>query len=265
MKIMAVDDERLGLANLTSLLTETMPEAEVTGFIRPTEAFSYLSENKVDIAFLDIEMGSWSGIELAKKCKDICPQVNIIFVTGHSQYTMDAFKIHASGYLLKPVHAQDLKAEISNLRHPLASSSFSRVRVQTFGNFEIFVDDKPLKLPQAKCRECLAYLIDRKGARVTRSELASVLWEEKPYDRTTQNNLHRVISDLMKVLKEKGIKEILIKTRSELAINTALVDCDYYRAVSGDISRMNTFMGEYMSNYSWAEFTLGGLIQNKNK
>lgn len=90
MKMMVVDDEKLAVENLVKMLRKERPDAEIAVFLEPQEAFAYLAENVVDVAFLDIEMGAFSGIDLAKKCKDLCPTVNIIFVTGYSQYSMDA-------------------------------------------------------------------------------------------------------------------------------------------------------------------------------
>lgn len=261
MRIIAVDDEELAVDNIKSLLEQVQPDAEIIGFTEPDEAFQYLSKNIVDIAFLDIEMGEYTGLELAKKCKDLCPRINIIFVTGYSQYTMDALKLHVSGYLMKPVRAKELYEEIENLRHPVNPVVTKRVRVQTFGSFEIFADGKPLHLATAKSREAIAYLVDRKGARVTFPELATILWEDRPYDRVLQNNIHRIISDLLKSLNNLGIADIVIKTRKDIAIDPDKISCDYYAAINGDMKQMNAFAGEYMSNYSWAEFTLGELCR----
>lgn len=263
--MIAVDDERLALDHLVKTLKRVEPAAEVAAFTHPAEALDYLGQAGVDIAFLDVEMEEINGVSLAKSCKERCPYVNIIFVTGHSQYMNEAFKLHASGYLMKPVRERDLRAEIDNLRFPPAAAPARRVRVQTFGHFEVFVDGKPLDFPRAKSKECLAYLIDRKGARVTVAEIASVLWEDKTDDSATQNNAHQVIFTLMKALKDAGIEDIVLKSRRELAIDTAKVDCDYYAATAGDGAGLSAFTGEYMTNYSWAEYTLGELLRKKKQ
>lgn len=265
MKILAVDDEKLVLNELVSRIKAVLPEAEVSGFTQSTEAFRWLSEHSAQIAFLDIEMNQMNGLVLAKNCKDLCPNINIIFVTGYDQYTLEAIKLHPSGYLLKPVCEQQLRAELDNLLYPLKTSVAGRVRIQTFGNFEIFVDGRPLVIPIQKCRECLAYLVDRKGARVTVAELAALFWQDVPYNKRVQNNTHRIISDTVKYVKNAGISQILIRHRGEIAIDTEQVDCDYYRFLKGDVSQINAFRGEYMTNYSWAEFTLAELVKkNKN-
>lgn len=261
MNIMVVDDERVVVDHMLGLLKQVEPEAVTAGFTKAEDACSYLQENPVDIAFLDIEMGEMDGIGLARRCRDLCPEVNLIFVTSYpeSEYMMDAFRLHASGCLLKPVSVEDVQEEIRNLRYPPAPAAPRRVRIQTFGNFEIFLDGKPVDLPRTKCRECLAYLVDRKGARVSMRELASILWGDKLYDRKVQNSTHQVIHALMKTLEKAGIQDIIIKSRRELAIDLEKVDCDYYAALNGDLAQINAFTGEYMTNYSWAEFTLGVL------
>lgn len=264
MKIMVVDDEELAVESLVKILYRELPYAEIITFLKSKEAFDYLAANRVDIALLDIEMGAFSGIALAKKCKDLCPAVNIIFVTGFSEYTLDALRLHVSGYLMKPVRAEDLRVELNNLRHPLPLPGH-RVRIQTFGDFEVFVDGKPLKVARRKCKECLAYLVDRKGAGVGFAQLTSVLWEGQALDRSAQKNTHKVISDLIKALKNVGADNILNKTHMDIAIDMDSVDCDYFSVIRGEMTWMNIFTGEYMANYSWAELTLGELIEIKQR
>ena len=263
MNIMVVDDERLVMDHMLGLVKRVAPDAVAVGFTEPEDACSYLLENRVDIVFLDVEMGELGGITLAERCKELCPEINLIFVTGYSQYMKEAFRLHASGYLMKPVSEEELRDELDNLRYPLPKEQDRRVKIQTFGNFEIFLNGKPVDLPRTKCRECLAYLVDRKGARVSMPELASILWGDRPYDRKVQNSTLQVIFALMKALKQVGIQDIIIKNRRELAIDPEKVDCDYYAALNGDLEQMNAFTGEYMTNYSWAEFTLGGLSENR--
>lgn len=68
-----------------------------------SEALTCMQENPCDIAFLDIRMRSMTGLELARKLKDIHPKINIIFVTGYDEYAGEAMRLHASGYIEKPV------------------------------------------------------------------------------------------------------------------------------------------------------------------
>lgn len=264
MEIIVVDDERLVLENIVKVIRKVVPHAIVHGFVCPDEAILCLRENKIDIAFLDIEIGGVNGIDFSQRCKMLCPEMNVIFVTAYNKYAIEAFRLHASGYLMKPVMEEDIQAELENLRKPILLHGGKKVEIQTFGNFEIFVNNVPLHFPMAKCKECLAYLIDRKGALITTGEIAGVLWEDRPYSKVVQNNTHKVISDLMKTLKAANVEDIVIKSRREIGININNVDCDYYSFLNGEIPYINSFRGEYMSNYSWAEFTLSTIENDTN-
>lgn len=125
MRIMVVDDEELAVKSLTKMLYKEHPNAEIVPFVKPADAFDYIAKNSVDIALLDIEMGEFSGITLAKKCKDFCPLANVIFVTSYSEYLMETLDFHVSGYLMKPVRANDLRMKLRNLQPPLLPPSHS--------------------------------------------------------------------------------------------------------------------------------------------
>ena len=112
MRAICVDDEELVL-RLTISLCELSPLVdEAKGFTRAAEVLSYLEENRADIAILDVDMPDMDGISLAMKIKEKRPEIAVIFLTGYSQYAVDAFAIHASGYLLKPVSRERLFSEI---------------------------------------------------------------------------------------------------------------------------------------------------------
>lgn len=100
-----------------------------------------------------------NGIELAKMLKLQTPKINIIFTTGYSEYTGDAFALHASGYVMKPITAEKIMVEIEDLRNPVAIQSGRKtIQVHTFGNFEVYIDDVPATFHTAKQRNYLRIL-----------------------------------------------------------------------------------------------------------
>ena len=103
MNILLVDDEKLQLLRLENLCKKIFINDNILSYTNPKKAYSDNIENNIDIAFLDIEMPVLNGIQLAKSFKKINPKINIIFVTAYDNYAVDAFNIHASGYILKPV------------------------------------------------------------------------------------------------------------------------------------------------------------------
>ena len=155
MLIYAIDDERNALSIMLRAVEEAEPSAEVRGFSRSAELLSAMEERPCDVVFLDVEMPGLSGVALAKRLKAIHPKVNVIFATGYDQYKGAAMDLRASGYLMKPVTAEDVRTELDNLRHPVPAGAGKRVRFRTFGNFEVFIDGHNVSFRYDKTLELL--------------------------------------------------------------------------------------------------------------
>lgn len=263
MYFMAVDDEAHALRDLTQALGQAAPEASLASFARAAEALEHARSTPVDVAFLDVQLGEMDGISLALRLKEINPRTNIVFVTGYSDYMGNAFSIHASGYLVKPVRVGDIVAELDNLRHPVTLAAQPRVRVKCFGSFDVFVDDRLMLFTRSKPKELLAYLINQHGSAVKTAKIASVLWEDKVYDRSLQKQTQTVISQLMKTLREYDAEGIVLRGWNNMAVDVGKIHCDYYEFLRGNVAVLNTYLGEYMADYSWAELTTGLLTEAK--
>lgn len=255
MKILAGDDEALALEMLTDAIKEAKNDAEVFEFLKPSKLLEFAEKTKCDVAFLDIHMRGMTGVELAKKLKDIYPRINIIFVTGFDNYAGEAMKMHASGYIMKPVTPEKIKAELSELRYKSEPKSSALLRVQCFGNFDVFTpDNEPLHFERSKSKEVFAYLVHRNGSSCTIKEIAAALFEDEPYDLKQQSYLQKIVSSMMKSLKKAGAEKAVFKKYNSLAVNTSVIDCDYYRFKELDPGAVNSYYSEYMTQYYWAEF-----------
>ena len=259
MNILAVDDEYYALELIKNALEQVASGASVYPCRDVQSALQIATERKIDVAFLDIHMPEMSGVELARELKLLNPRVNIVFATGFSEYMKEGIDLRMSGYILKPVTPEAIKCELENLRNPIEWNNEKRIKILTFGNFDIFVDGQPLKFERKQSKEILAYLVDKRGTSATYSELAAMLWEDEEYDRTKQKNLQVYIASLVKTLHSVEVKDLILKNRQGILLNTKIVDCDYYRFLDGDTRAINSFTGQYMSAYSWAEFTVGYL------
>lgn len=259
MNIIVVDDERPTIQAMERALQNTLPTCTLTSFTKPSDAITYTRNHKVDIAFLDIQMPTQNGLSLAKELKDIHPKINIIFVTGHTKYTAAALQLRVSGYIMKPITEHSIQTELDNLRHPVDLKSIAKVYVQCFGSFEVYINGKPLAFKRSKAKELFAFLVDRRGASVKTSDIAAVLWEDQPYDRARLSNTTMIVSSLIRTFREAGLNDIIIKRWNSLSVDCSKFDCDFYQLLQGDAQAVNAYMGEYMSNYSWAEMTTGTL------
>ena len=247
MNFLVVDDEPLILQDLEDTLKRIRPSCTVHSFTSARQAL-------YDAAFLDIELGYTNGILLAKQLKELQPNLPVVFMTSYEKYAVDAFSIHAAGYLLKPVEEEQLERELTFLK---LKNIAKRSVITTFGGFDISVDGKPLSFKRAKAKELLAYLVDRIGCRVTTKVACAVLWEDLPYNSARKNYFQTLMVELKNTLKEAGAENILHKSRNSYAVNPQNFDCDYYRFLQGDITAINQYHGDYLICYSWAEFTIG--------
>ncbi|MGN1415257.1 MAG: response regulator [Oscillospiraceae bacterium] len=259
MKIIAVDDEEIALETLENAIREAEPSAEVAVFDTSSAALLYASDNKCDAAFLDINMGGISGIALAKKLKLNNPEINIIFSTGYSEYAPEAFEMHASGYIMKPITAEKVRYELDDLRFRIPATAKGRLRIQCFGSFEVFAEDSPVIFGYSKSKELLAYLVDRNGAMCRNNEIIAVLWENECEENSRQSYFKRIRKDMLDRLKAVGCEDVIRQCWGAIGIDKDKVDCDYFDWLCGRASGINAYRGEYMTQYSWGELTHGVL------
>lgn len=115
--VLLVDDEPLIVTGGIPALQEAMPNANVVGFTKPSQALAFLCENPVALAFLDIELGRTSGLELCREMLRLRPRTNVIYLTAFREYAFDAWDTGACGYLLKPLETETVRAQLSRLRY----------------------------------------------------------------------------------------------------------------------------------------------------
>lgn len=259
MIAIAVDDEPLMLGALTKAIKASPDITSVADFTSCEDALAFVQSNPADIAFLDIHMRGMGGLSLAEKILGFCPDCKIVFCTGYEEYAIPAFRIHASGYLLKPISAADVQAEIDNIKG--VRQREKPLSAQCFGNFEVYVNGEKLVFKRSKTKELFAFLVDRNGAGVTVAEIGVALWE-KDEEQKSHNYIHQLFRDLRQSLEAVGVEEIFERNNYFYSINPEKIDCDYYTYLK---TGKPPFRGEYMSQYSWAEQTCGLLWEKKIK
>jgi transcriptional regulator with XRE-family HTH domain len=117
--VLVVEDESIILRGTLDTLTRVMRKVRLYGARTMDEALQFARTTPVDIAFLDIQLGQASGLKLAEELGRIRPRTNVIFLTAYADYMPDAWRLHASGFLLKPLDEDALRRELTSLRYPL--------------------------------------------------------------------------------------------------------------------------------------------------
>lgn len=260
---LAVDDEPLALSDLTEALRIAEPEADIHAFTDSEEARNAVCSGSIvpQIAFLDIQMRGQTGLDLAVELKKSLPALEIIFVTAYGQYALESYSLHARGYLMKPVTSEDIEEELRNIGLATApAQSRPQLTVQCFGNFEVFYDGRPLEFSRAKSRELFAYLVFRRGAACSVKECAAALYEDREYDNALKNQIETFKSDLVRTLRTVGCEDVILRGRNRLSVDVSRFSCDYYRFLDGETAAISSFVGEFMTQYSWAEITTATLM-----
>ena len=255
MIAIAVDDEILMLGALVKAISASPDITEVVKFSNCEEALEFVKNNPLDIAFLDINMRGMGGLALAEKIVSYCADCKIVFCTGYEEYAIPAFKLHASGYLLKPISEEDVQGEIDNIKGVRQREKL--LTVKCFGDFEVYAKNKKVVFKRLKTKELFAFLVDRRGAGMTAKQICAVLFPHDSDDSKNAAYLRQLVMDLKNTLKAVGAEGVFCHETPCYRIDTDLIKCDY-------ISYLETgkpeFHSEYMSQYSWAEQTCAMLL-----
>lgn len=263
MLIFAIDDKPKMLLLLHNAIEKAQPDAEIMDFeddIAPIHAMT--EQHKIpDVVFSEIELrGEKNGLELAVRIKQLSPQTSIIFVTDYPQYAVDAFRIHANGYILKPAEPERIREELAywylNQKTPEPQD---KLRVRCFGSFQVFWHGEPLLFKRSKTRELFAFLVDREGAVCSGEEIIAALWEGDCNTKSAKPYLRALTQDLRNTLKSIGMEEVFVRKHNQWAIRKDLIDCDYYRLLNGETDAVNAYRGNYMEQYTWGELTAAQL------
>lgn len=255
MRVICVEDEINVLEDIVALCRDIPAVDEAFGFTKASEALDYIKNTKTNIAILDIELPETDGLKLAAKMKAVQPDISIIFATAYSKYAVDAFAMHVSGYLMKPITKKALSAEIEYALTGRVREEPAHIKVTTFDGFEVEVNGKSVEFRRSKSKELFAYLVDKCGKKADRKEVFAALWENGIYDRKIQKQLDVIVHSLKETLAEYGISEVFEIKRGVMRIFPEMIDCDVYKFLKGDIDAVNSYKGRYMPAYSWADFT----------
>ena len=220
MITLSMDDQPEITALMQRMLTTIDPRGTHLAATSLAQALELLTD-EVQIVFLDVEMPDVNGIEAAQRLKARNQNLNIIFVTGHPEYSLEAYSVHPSGFLTKPVCERDILRELHHLRFPLKTEPCPLL-VQC-SPFALFWEGKPFGFCRSRTIELFAYLIYKQGAYCTNGELIGILWDGDP---AKQGNLRQLVLDLRKCLMEIHAESILTKKYGKIAIDIAALQVE---------------------------------------
>lgn len=230
LKAILVDDEKPALRVLSQMIAMHTDIEVAATYTKPSEALEAIRLHKPDVVFLDIEMPGMNGIELAGTIIESDPALEIVFVTAFSNYALQAFRVSALDYLLKPVAVDDLLRCVRKLKRRssvAAPPADFLARAVCFGGFDVYsaASADPIRFPTAKVEELLAYLMTNRESYVPKWTISDCLWPDTDPDKAEQN-LHTTVYRLKKTLLEHGAGLQLESQRGSYRV-TGSCSCDY--------------------------------------
>ena len=124
VKALIVDDEALGRQRVQQLLADEN-DVQICAMIEDgPSALEWLKHHQVDVIFLDIQMPEMDGFEFLSQYRLHLaeqPLPMVVFVTAYHEYAIQAFRVHALDYLLKPLERKVFKQSLNRVREHLAS------------------------------------------------------------------------------------------------------------------------------------------------
>ena len=269
LRAVIVDDERPSLRIVKKVLEKTGLVKVVMEFTNPLKALGYLESSIPDVVFLDVEMPDQDGIVTANMLLEMHPHLPIVFITAYTDYAVDAFKLNAIDYLVKPITANRVEETIMRILHQNGQftqkkESFS---VQTFGSFSIVMGDERLHFRTRKAEELLCYLIDSEGEFVSREHLADQFWGDFSGDKAVFN-LNTTLHYIKKALAQYTSHSLIESDRGRYRICIEFLDCDFmkFKDFSRNINEirkdnleslfsiLSIYKGSYLkaNDYRWA-------------
>ncbi|MFC5401300.1 response regulator [Cohnella soli] len=205
--LMVVEDEQRILTYMRNQLA-VFPEFDLKGcFDVPEEALAAFPGLLPDVAFLDVQMPRMTGLALAEKLLRIKPDLKIVFLTAYEQYALDAFKVEAIDYILKPIGSDDIERilrRLDKLRPVTATASvavLAEPKIRCLGTFEVTDrDGSPVSWPTKKTEELFAYFWMNKDRQIDKWALIDLLWPGAPENKGVRN-LYTGVYRLKRVLQ----------------------------------------------------------------
>lgn len=104
--------------SLIRILCRVAPDCDYISAMTTDDALTWMRQGPMDAAFLNLEMPGMNGLALARMIQKLQPRCNLIVVTEHPEYALEALQIFVSGFLLKPANESDVRNVLENLRYP---------------------------------------------------------------------------------------------------------------------------------------------------
>jgi two-component system LytT family response regulator len=241
VKVVTIDDEK-GMHIIMKRMLDKIDEVEIVGSFQETStAYSFLTNQDVDLIFMDINMPKESGLEFAGRLRESGRKMKIVFVTSHKEYSLPAFDVYAFDYIVKPVNKARLLHTVQRALSGISSdkvaveyhSSSTGVKFNCLGGMEIrSAQNELVKWKTSKSAELFGYLLMHKGRLVSRARIIEDMFGDMPL-KNGETYLNTTVYQLRKLLDNYGLKGSIHSDSNYYALDHNHVIVDILRFEEG--------------------------------
>lgn len=222
-RIMIVEDEQPILELHTMLLEKYGPFEVVAAFQSPIEALNEIPKLEVDVLLLDIEMPRMTGIELAQQLVNTGIDVPIIFSTAYAQYAVEAFRVQALDYILKPMMPNAVKQMDERLQKYYGlqprKAKVEKLCVQLYGDVYCKKGDHAIKWPTRVTEELFYYFLLHEGNVCRKWSVIDDIWPNSEEKRAL-SNLYNTIYRMRQLFTELDLPIVIERVNDGYEMKT---------------------------------------------
>ncbi|WP_341280555.1 response regulator [Paenibacillus sp. FSL H8-0537] len=238
MKVILIDDEPVMHLIMRKMLAKYTELQVVGAFVNTHAAGDFLAGNTdVELAFVDISMPGDSGLAFASKLDEEGCKTQIVFVTSHKDYAVDAFELSVLDYLVKPVTQERLERTIHRALEgrkrigdsPTGSALIqnpNRVRITALGDFSVQNEQGRVKWISSKSAELFAYLLLNRGRRISRARLVADIFAGMT-SMNAEKYLNTTVYQLRKSLEPLALRDAIRSENDGYALELADAMIDF--------------------------------------
>ncbi|MZQ80990.1 response regulator [Paenibacillus sp. 5J-6] len=258
MKVILVDDDATMHLILSKMLHK-LPEVQVVGAFTDTKSAAFFLQEHTDIglAFVDISMKGENGLEFAARLANVGSLIQIVFVTSHKDFALEAYELSVIDYLVKPVSQERLQRTVhralQNWRafHLPATQvpptlSRGEVVITALGDVVVSNETGRVKWISRKCAELFAYLLLYRGRRIPRSKLVIDIFGGME-QTGAESYLNTTVYQLRKSLEPLGMREVIRSENDGYALEWQDVNIDYVKFES-QVKELQTIDASQVEN-----------------
>lgn len=273
LRAILIDDEALALDLLERKLNKLSNIHILGKFTNPHAGLIEIAKLEPELVFIDVEMPEANGINITREIIKALPTTQVIFVTAHKKYAVEAFELQVKDYILKPFTDERLKNVLEKLEQTAVKETIAEQMICCFQKLSFYdhgVSEKSIEVRwrTAKAKEIFAYLLHHHGNEVRKDDLITMFWPGS-IDKNAYAQLYTAIYHIRTILRRIQFPIDLVSSKNgyELKLYDTKIDIDLFQQgvekgvyitdynITQHREVLDLYKGDYFAfeDYEWAE------------